>query len=103
MREIVLDEIRNTEMMTVLCERDSRLGYHSEAEGYLFYPAKLRARVKLLQELLETDFPKFRMDDPALDSYTGRVCSGISAVICRKGSRPEEKHDMGNGTFWQAC
>ncbi|MBQ9501525.1 MAG: hypothetical protein IJU70_05150, partial [Lentisphaeria bacterium] len=81
MKSIVGDEMANSRAMIGLCERDSRLGYHSEAEGYLFFPAKLEARIKLLEELLEKDFPAFRIDDPAIDVYTGRTVTGPAARI----------------------
>lgn len=42
LRGIVQDEIRNSRSMKQLCEQDSRLGYHSEAEGYLFFPKNWR-------------------------------------------------------------
>jgi hypothetical protein len=76
MVEIVRDEIENSTKMIALCEKDKRLGYHSEAEGYLFYPAKLQARIALLNELLEIDFKNFNINDPAWDEYTGRTPKG---------------------------
>jgi hypothetical protein len=56
MRKIVKSEIRNCEKMIVLCKADKRLGFHSEAEGYKFFPAKLRERIKLLERLLQKEF-----------------------------------------------
>ena len=56
MRELVIREIENSEKMIPVCERDSRLGYHSEAEGFKFFPKKIRARIDYLKELLETEF-----------------------------------------------
>lgn len=76
MKEIVNDEIRNTRAMLTLCEKDSRLGYHSEAEGYLFFPEKLRARISLLEELLEKDFPAFDLNGTWIDEYTGKLLTG---------------------------
>lgn len=101
MKAIVLDEIANSEAMAKLCEADCRLGYHSEAEGYLFFPEKLRARVQLLKELLE-DFPKFDLKADWIDGYTGKRPDGVSARCFRKGSAPEELHDMGENTSWSA-
>ena len=73
MRPIVLNEMENTERMLALCRIDSRLGYHSEAEGYLFFPEKLEARLKLLRILLEEDFPKFDVEKDAYDFTKGLV------------------------------
>ncbi len=102
MRRIVLDEIRNSEAMKQLCEHDSRLGYHSEAEGYLFSPEKLTARIALLEQLLNVDFPKFRMDDPFIAEYTGRNPTGARAV-CAKGAPREAWEKVGESTLsWRA-
>lgn len=60
MKEIVLEEIQNSEMMVDFCQRDPRLGYHSEAEVYKYYPEKLRWRISLLETLLKFDFPEMR-------------------------------------------
>jgi hypothetical protein len=58
MRKLVLAEIKNAKRMIKLCEADPRLGFHPEAEGYKYFPAKLAWRVKLLESLLEDDFPQ---------------------------------------------
>ncbi|MFA6716366.1 MAG: hypothetical protein WC082_02530 [Victivallales bacterium] len=58
MRNIVMAEINNSTAMLELCKSDSRLGFHSEAEGYKYFPAKLKWRIKLLKSLLEDDFPR---------------------------------------------
>ncbi len=57
MREIVLAEIKNSKAMVELCGMDSRLGYHSEAEGFKFFPEKLLDRVLWLEKLLSEEFP----------------------------------------------
>jgi hypothetical protein len=56
MKEIVLEEIENSRAMIELCEKDCRLGYHSEAEGYKFFPEKLNHRIEKLKELLDSEF-----------------------------------------------
>lgn len=100
MKQIVLDEIKNTRDMKTHCEKDSRLGYHSEAEGYLFFPEKLQARIALLNELLTEDFPKFNINDTWIDEYTGRNSSRKAAFI--KANQTGELFDMGNGMSWEA-
>ena len=57
MRSLVLAEIENTKKMYALSSRDPRLGYHSEAEGFKFFPAKLSDRADTLQQLLQEEFP----------------------------------------------
>lgn len=56
MRKLVLEEIKDTERMVKLCEADPRLGFHPEAEGYKYFPAKLAWRIKLLKNLIKDDF-----------------------------------------------
>lgn len=56
MKDIVNREIKNSTRMIELCNRDTRLGYHSEAEGFKFYPQKIEERIDCLQVLLKTEF-----------------------------------------------
>lgn len=58
MRSLVLAEIQNSQAMIPLCEVDPRLGFHSEAERYKFFPAQLKKRIKALNTLLDTEFPE---------------------------------------------
>jgi len=58
LRELVVAEIENSTTMEKLARADSRLGFHSEAEGYKYFPAKLRWRKHLLRNLLRKDFPE---------------------------------------------
>lgn len=60
MELIVKDEIVRSTRIAKLCKLDSRLGFHSEAEGYKYFPDKLLWRVKQLEDLLEKDFPKMK-------------------------------------------
>ncbi len=60
METINVREIYRTERMIDLCERDPRIGYHSEAEGFKFFPEKMRARVEKLWRLMEADFMEIR-------------------------------------------
>lgn len=75
MRQIVFDEIKRTQEMIALCEKDSRLGYHSEAEGYKFFPEKMHSRIASLEALLATEFPeiaaRIENDLPPLEYYLG--------------------------------
>ncbi len=60
MESIVYEEIENSLALSRLCEADARLGYHSEACGYKFFPEKLLWRVEELRKLLATEFPEIR-------------------------------------------
>ena len=55
---IVLKEIAISKRMIELCENDSRLGFHSEAEGYKYFPEKLKWRIDNLEKLLREDLPR---------------------------------------------
>ena len=56
MRQIVLEEIENSKAMIPLCEADNRLGYHSEAIFFKFFPRRIKERIEALDRLLETEF-----------------------------------------------
>ena len=60
LERIVHREIRISRRMDSLCKLDPRLGYHSEAETYKFFPAKLQWRIRSLEELLQTEFADCR-------------------------------------------
>ena len=100
MKDIVRDEIANAQAMTRLCAGDSRLGYHSEAEGYLFYPAKLAGRIKLLEQLLDEDFARFDLHAPWIDEYTGATPQGAVAYCRQTG--PAAQYPIGDrgGKYW---
>lgn len=57
MMSIVEEEVQNSKKMIPLCDMDPRLGYHSEAEGYKFFPEKLHDRIDKLITLKEVEFP----------------------------------------------
>lgn len=57
MKAIARREIENCRKMIPLCEADNRLGFHSEAEGYKFFPAKLERKIELTEKLLAEEFP----------------------------------------------
>ena len=65
-----------------LAEADSRLGFHSEAEGYKYFPALIRWRMDQLQHLLEREFPsveqKAREPRSLFPDYTGEQPTGLT-------------------------
>lgn len=75
MRDIVALEKNNSLSMIPLCRETKCLGYHSEAEGYKFFPEKLTDRANQLDELLETEFSEVekRIEDgkSPLEFYDG--------------------------------
>lgn len=58
MRDIVNREIVISRRLEELSTKDKRLGYHSEAEGYKYFPQKLRWRIEKLEALLMEEFPE---------------------------------------------
>lgn len=58
MRGIMTQEIQHSRRMKELCFKDPRLGFHSEAENYKFFPAKLDARIAFLKKMLEHPLPE---------------------------------------------
>lgn len=56
MKNIVLEEIKISTELIPLTEKDIRIGYHSEANGYKIFPEKLKWRIDKLNELLSTEF-----------------------------------------------
>lgn len=57
LREIVQAEIKNSTALAEYAARDSRLGFHPEAEGYKYYVEKLAWREEILTALLRDEFP----------------------------------------------
>lgn len=84
MRKIALEEIEISKLLLPICERDNRIGYHSEAHGHKIHNDKLSWRIDRLRELLETEFPKVeeRIDRglAPLEFYTGVGHSVIYSV-----------------------
>ena len=80
MESIVKAEIAVSEELLGLAQADSRLGFHSEAEGYKYFPDLLRWRVKQLQHLLQDEFPaverQLAQEGSLFPEYTGERPSG---------------------------
>ena len=97
MRRIVEREIERSEALSELCEKDGRLGYHSEGEGYKFFPKKLSSRVKQLRALLETEFPeteaRIRDGRPPLAWYAAEEIDTASYAM---------RHGDVEGAPWEA-
>ncbi|MBN1674797.1 MAG: hypothetical protein JXR37_27375 [Kiritimatiellae bacterium] len=92
MRELVEAELNIDKRLLELCRADSRLGFHSEAEGYKYFPAKIRWRMKRLQNLLATEFPRterrIRRGAALWPAYTGDKIEGPAYRCKRLAKRP---------------
>jgi hypothetical protein len=102
MRKIVETEIKNSEELKELCLNDSRLGFHSEAEGYKYFPKKLDWRKNKLQKLLENDFIKLTKqimaEEKIFPAYTGAAPQG---KIYQASHQCKAYFESGK-TSWQA-
>jgi hypothetical protein len=81
MKALVHAELTLDARLLPLVEADSRLGFHSEAEGYKYFPEKIRWRMALLKRLLATEFPEVEQ----------RVRDGLVAFPEYTGEAPGEK------------
>lgn len=83
LKEIVYRELESDNELLLLSKQDSRLGYHPEAEGYKYYPAKIRWRMELLHNVLSVDFPEvekqIREGRLLFPGYTGEAPAGLVA------------------------
>lgn len=75
LRQLVFAEIENSRALLCLCLKDNRLGYHSEGEGFKYFPEKLESRIAQLEQLLKTEFVQVeeRIQEglPPLEYYQG--------------------------------
>jgi len=87
---ILREELVQNEHLLALSERDSRLGFHSEAEGYKYFPEKIRWRMEQLNAVLARDVPELealiRKNQPLFPEYTGKRPAGAVARCVRVDS-----------------
>ncbi len=87
LNDIVREEIDQDQRLLALCQRDSRLGFHSEAEGYKYFPEKIRWRIEQLKTVLGKDVPELerliRENQPLFPEYTGKKPAGAVARCVR--------------------
>ena len=106
---IAREELAQNEQLVALCERDSRLGFHSEAEGYKYYPEKIRWRMQQLRDMLAKDAPELermiRDSKPLFPEYTGQQPAGAVAYSVPAGGAfwASPQLEPPPGLRWQAC
>lgn len=88
MYRIVEREIEISQSLCELCRNDKRLGYHSEGEGFKYFPDKLEWRIKLLEKLLETEFVE----------VGDRIKDGLVPLEYYKGVRTDSKRYICNSS-----
>lgn len=88
MEQIIIEEIENSEAMKELCIEDRRLGYHSEAVGFKFFPEKLDWRINRLKETLKDEFlvvrQRLAQSLPPLKFFTGEEGRSYSLALGKK-------------------
>ncbi|MBR2440658.1 MAG: hypothetical protein IKB25_10715 [Lentisphaeria bacterium] len=78
MREILQRQIKVSREVAELCRKDSRIGFHSEAENYKYFPEKLEARALMLKQELISPEPECSTLVPAGDGRTEHKADGFS-------------------------
>jgi hypothetical protein len=107
--DIIHEELDLDKQLIGLCEKDSRLGFHSEAEGYKYFPSKIRWRMQELEYVLANDIPELKKlirDGKLLfPEYTGKEPAGLVAYATRaKGSVWSDSGlNIPLGLQWQPC
>ena len=104
MRRLVEREIEVDDELLALARADSRLGFHSEAEGYKYFPAKIEWRREELRRLLGEDFPRVeaqvRAGEPLWPTYTGRQPTG-PRYRCLRVAAPPPLDGVPDGPYWR--
>ncbi|MDD4871887.1 MAG: hypothetical protein PHR77_15120, partial [Kiritimatiellae bacterium] len=109
LENIIREELAMDKQLLKLCGKDSRLGFHSEAEGYKYFPEKIRWRIQQLKDVLANDLPELKkiISDGKLlfPEYTGREPAGLVAYAMRAtGSLwSGQDFDISSGLKWQPC
>ncbi len=105
MSAIAREELTNSRALLALAKRDARLGFHSEAEGYKYYPARLQWRMRQLQGLLKNDFPsvkqKLRHGEVLFPEYTGAKPQG-AVYLCKRMAKAPALQQKPKGGVWDA-
>ncbi len=107
LKGIIKDEINLDEQLLTLCEKDSRLGFHSEAEGYKYFPEKIRWRMEQLRTVLGNDIPEVRKiikkNELLFPEYTGKKPVGPIAeyVITKKPVLSGNVMELPSNIIWQ--
>lgn len=100
MARLIRNELAIDRELLALANADSRLGFHSEAEGYKYYPAKIKWRMHQLRHVLKTEFPvvrrRLRRGSPAFP-----VPSGDPAYRCRRMAKAPTMNGQPSGGVWE--
>ena len=83
LESLLLEELDLSEQLLTLSEKDVRLGFHADAEGYKYFPEKIRWRIGQLREVSQDDVTKVRglieSNQALFPEYTGKNPAGPTA------------------------
>lgn len=104
LKDLVRKEIANSRRMAEICRKDTRLGFHSEAEGYKYFPELLNWREKELRSLLARSFAEvertIRAGRSLFPTYTGEKME--KKMVCAKPSYHSGEMVWSDG-IWEEC
>ncbi|MDO5581856.1 MAG: hypothetical protein Q4G69_12065, partial [Planctomycetia bacterium] len=112
MKKIADREIAISRKMIEYCKRNSLLGFHSEAEGYKYFPDLIEWRVRQLEYLRDRELPdlakKVRKGEDLYPEYTGQKPVGAQIRAIKADSNLLQETESGslnpNRQFdWQFC
>jgi hypothetical protein len=107
--KIIREEIEQDEKLLFLCGKDSRLGFHSEAEGYKYFPEKIKWRMIQLSNLISSDVPQIKKtilnDQLLFPEYTGQNPQGaVSGCVASDVSNwSGNPIVIPSNLNWQSC
>lgn len=82
LKSILKEEIESGEQLILLCNRNPLLGYHADAEGYKYFPEKIKWRNGLLNKTIHTVVPllerKIQNKELLFPEYTGKKLIGAT-------------------------
>jgi hypothetical protein len=104
--DIIKEEINLDKQLLTLCENDSRLGFHSEAEGYKYFPDKIRWRMEQLKAVLKNDVPEVKKTIQngrlLFPEYTGKNPEGAVAECIVTVGLSDENPVLPGNMQWQS-
>jgi len=103
MKALVKRELELDRQLLKLATFDSRLGFHSEAEGYKYFPRLIIWRMKQLKSLLKQEFTsvekQVKRHERLFASYAGLNPAGV-VYECKRFKRPPEMNGRPWGPSW---
>jgi len=88
MEALTREEILISRRLAKISAADNRLGFHTEAEGFRYFPEKLEARAQYLERLFHTEFAEIKQ----------RIAEGKAPFEYYEGIEPgAPRYKMGSG------